>query len=121
MFIYYKIHFIFFLIDDNLLILQKKFLIYFQISVKVDCNGFLVVNIINSNFKELNERLLIVPVTHCDVHSFDVNSESYIIKYMNPPYGDEDENLIADFVKNKLEFPEDWGTHKCMILVGLGM
>lgn len=31
-----------------------------------------------------------------------------MVRYMEPPYGDEDKKLIQDLIKNRSDPPENW-------------
>lgn len=74
---------------------------------------FAVIKIIDSNFKDLNNKCAIVPVKF--LVPADLKHE-YIVPYLNPPYGDKDKRLIQDIVQNRCDPPVAWGNHKCVII-----
>lgn len=82
-------------------------------TVQVDNNDFVIIKFKDSNYKELDNELAIVPVKFT---KFDQEKNHFSTKYLDPPYGTEDLKLIEDIVESNGYPPDAWSYHKCEAL-----
>lgn len=74
---------------------------------------FYLVQVYNDAFKEH----IVVPkifIFHCS----DMNKT--FLRIMAPPYSEDDNESLIDFVKTMAKPPEDWPVYQCQLLKGAG-